>query len=139
MAYEEFTPETVEQLDIWVNCFSKVYGRRFTRNEIIIKALGSIKYVELDVADEYRKSQLRRRHITGESESTDEAIARELGINMQEYYLIKDTAGILGISLYYLDQYDKKGMIASGLKPGGNRKMYKGNEIVRLARALKNI
>ena len=124
--------QIVDQIDSWANCFFKVYRRRYSRDEVILKALDCIRYVEIRVGEEYTRSERVRKHTTGETLAPfDETVARELMIIPDRLYYIKDTATILGISTYFLDKYEKQGKI-SPTKLGGNRKVYKGSEIIRL-------
>lgn len=54
--------ETINTIHKWMCHFKNVYGRDFTYEEVIVRALDCLQYKELDVADAYRRHELECRH-----------------------------------------------------------------------------
>lgn len=53
---------TINTVHKWMCHFMHVYGRDFTYEEVILRALDCLQYKELNVADAFRKQELEWKH-----------------------------------------------------------------------------
>lgn len=53
---------TIKTVHKWMCQFKNVYGRDFTYEDVILRALNSLPLIELDVADAFRKQELEWKH-----------------------------------------------------------------------------
>jgi len=53
---------TIKTIHKWMCQFRNVYGRDFTYEDVILRALECLPLAELEVADAYRKQELEWKH-----------------------------------------------------------------------------
>ncbi len=135
---------TAEKMSSWRASYSRVRCVDLDDEQLILRALEALRYLDIDVAESYRKSVLEEIHL---KESLDDArdslraySLSDKYMNMdvcpERFYTVTETMLLLGVSRSLLTKLEDRGTICRASVSKHNEVLFLGEDIIK-ARSIR--